>query len=535
MGITTLPYFWGYLTQGPFWRFTGFVFGIEDGNSYIAKMLSGSAGAWLFRTPYTAQPQSGVVAFLPYILLGKLAAPPGEHEQLVALFHLFRFIAGVLAILATYDFLSLFVRDKRLLRWGLALATIGGGLGWLLVLLGADHWLGSLPLDFYSPETFGFLALYGLPHLALARAFLLWGLVIYLNPAKFPGLPFLQTSRSYLDFGGILTGILWFLMGFAQPLTVAIAWLVLALHLGAWGAWLFWRTRRLGGEAWLTWRVFFRRAFWIVLVSAPIVIYTVLAFSWDPFLRTWTGQNLILSPHPLHYLLAYGLILPFAIGGAVRLLREDPVLGWLPAAWGLALPVLVYAPFNLQRRLSEGLWVALVALALCLFRNFRDGRAERSGLRLFQGATLLLFPSTLFLLVGGAGVAAQPALPAFRPVEEISAFETLASASLPGEVVLAAYDTGNALPAWTSLRVVIGHGPESADLAELRPLVEGFYQTGTSDEQRLSLLQRFHVRYVFWGPEERLLGDWDPAQAGYLESLARAGGYQVFKVIQPSE
>jgi hypothetical protein len=39
--ITTLPYLLGFWLQGKEWVFTGFVFGVEDGNSYIAKMLSG--------------------------------------------------------------------------------------------------------------------------------------------------------------------------------------------------------------------------------------------------------------------------------------------------------------------------------------------------------------------------------------------------------------------------------------------------------------------------------------------------------------
>ena len=69
MVITTLPYILGYARAGGDWEFTGFVFGVEDGNSYIAKMLSGASGNWLFFSPYTAYPQHGVIAFLPYILL----------------------------------------------------------------------------------------------------------------------------------------------------------------------------------------------------------------------------------------------------------------------------------------------------------------------------------------------------------------------------------------------------------------------------------------------------------------------------------
>ena len=174
MLITTVPYLLAFWSQGQNWFFTGFVVGVEDGNSYIAKMLTGSQGSWLFRTPYTAFPQSGFLAFLPYLLLGKLAAPPGEHEQLVVLFQLFRWGAGICSILATYDFLALFIEPVHLRRLGTAVASVGGGLGWLSVLGFQALWANRLPLDFYSPESFGFLDLYGLPHLALARAFLLW-------------------------------------------------------------------------------------------------------------------------------------------------------------------------------------------------------------------------------------------------------------------------------------------------------------------------------------------------------------------------
>ncbi len=133
MLVSLLPYLLGYTMQGADWRFTGFLIGVEDGNSYIAKMLSGSAGAWLFRTPYTAYPQRGVFLFIPYILLGKLAASPGLHDQLVAIYQLFRLVSGTLAILATYDFIAFFIRKISLRRLGVALAVLGGGLGWLML------------------------------------------------------------------------------------------------------------------------------------------------------------------------------------------------------------------------------------------------------------------------------------------------------------------------------------------------------------------------------------------------------------------
>lgn len=544
MAATCLPYLAGYARAGDDWMFSGFVFGVEDGNSYIAKMASGAAGAWLFRTPYTIAPQRGVLAFLPYLLLGKLAAPPAQHVQLVVLFHLFRLGAGVLAILATDDFLAFFLRDGRPRRWALALATLGGGLGWILVLAGQGSWLGSLPLEFYSPETFGFLGLYGLPHLALARATLLWGLLAYLRAAR--------AARRAPGQGlrwraAVKIGLLWLLVALSQPLSAVVFGVVIGLYLLAAGVWNAARTlwaRKAPPGGVRSWRGNWLRG-WIgclrlasasALIPAPFILYNFLTFQLDPFLRAWTGQNRILSPHPLHYLLAYGLLLPFAANGARRLMRR-PWEGAVLVAWVLALPALAYLPFNLQRRLPEGTWVALVVLAAAGSKRSRglgDRRPAAPALPL-AAVQALAFPSTLLLLAGGVLAAWRPAQPVFRPAQEVAAFQSLQEQADPGEAVLSAYETGNALPAWAPLRVVIGHGPESAGLAGLQPRVADFYRAGTSNSERLAFLRAVDAAYVFWGPAERALGDWDPGQADYLAPLDLPGPYQVYRAILPPE
>ena len=467
MFITTLPYLLGYQVQGQDWRFTGFVFGVNDGNSYIAKMLAGANGDWLFRTPYTASEQKGILAFFPYLLVGKLTSPPGQHDQLVTLYHLCRFLAGILAVLATYDFISHFIGRVALRRLGTLIICFGGGLGWLLVLMGRGDWLGSLPLDFYSPETFGFLSLYGLPHLALARALLLWGLLAYLDEPVF-------SSISNVRLGaGATAGILWLMMGFFQPLTITVAWAVIGAHLAGYGLALLWQGRRslVDFQPWLG---YFRRALVAGAVSAPFVLYSFLALRGDPFLSGWTAQNQILSPSPWHYLAAYGLVLPLTFMGAWFLLRANPAKSWLLAAWVLVLPALAYAPFNLQRRLPEGIWVAIIVLAMAAFDR------ERKPMRAWYMPVALTFPTTLLLLVGGISSSISPHPPIFRPAPEVDAFLFIAGHAQPGELVLTAFETGNALPAWAPVRVVIGHGPESVGLTELQPRVEAMFRAETN-------------------------------------------------------
>ena len=521
--VTTLPYLMGFEAQGENWRFTGFVFGVEDGNSYLAKMLRGSSGDWLFRTPYTAVNQPGAFFFLPYLLLGKLAAPPGLHEQLVALYHIFRIFGVILATAATYDFLALFLRGEALRRWGVALVTLGGGLGWLLVLLGREHWLGSLPLDFFSPETFGFLGTFGIAHLTWARAFLLWGLRAYLLHSEggdgFPGLPF---SRR---LSGLPPGVLWLLTGFFQPLAMVVFGAVVGFHLiGLLGARSlpFLLPKDDNGIIIIP---YLSTAIWSGLVAFPFGLYVYLAFRLDPYLSAWMEQNVLPAPHLLHYLLAYGLVLPLALGGAVCLARRGNERGLFLITWAMCAPLLLTLPISAQRRLLEGEWVALVGLALVFIEAWP--RIWRFGI---MGLLTLSFLTSVLLVAGGMQVASLPAMPAFRPVEEVAAFQFIAERATTKTVVLSSHATGNALPAWTPVFVVIGHGPESAEYASTAQQVEAFYKMGISNQERIDLLCQFGVDFVFWGPVERKLGEWDPSSVRYLSPVFRQGVYVVFQV-----
>jgi hypothetical protein len=530
MLITSLPYAIGFAVQDMGYRFTGFLFAVEDGNSYIAKMVSGTNGSWLFRTPYTAFPQKGAMMYLPYLLLGKLAWPPGLHEQLVAIYQLFRIGAGILVILAIYDFLAFFIINERLRRLGLVLITLGGGLGWILVLSGNEKWLGSIPLEFYSPETFGFLGIFGLPHLAFARACMLWAILAYLRSID----PVNQTYS--LARQVIKLSVFWFLAGVMQPLTAMAIGIVLIIHLSGIAIWQIWLETHGSSANWATWRRLVRLVIAAGILPGLLVLYNAWEIFRDPFLKTWAAQNILQSPHPLHYLLAFGLLVPYALFGGYALLRDNPRKGWLIVGWALALPVLAYIPVNVQRRLPEGEWVAWVLLAMVAL-EVKSIAEQRSGMvkrRLIFVPFLLLFPSTLLIFATGILSSSHAMLPVFRPADEVAIFEFLGQNSPPDGVVLTSYETGNALPAWAPLRVVIGHGPESVNLAELRPLVNQFYESSSIDEQRLELLRRFNVNYVFWGPIERKLGSWDPGQASYLKLIHQVGEYQVFEVLTRS-
>ena len=513
--ITTVPYLIGYFRQGSDWRYTGFIFGVEDGNSYIAKMLTGAFGSWLFKTPYTAYPQAGFLAFLPYILLGKLTSAPGQHEQLVALFQIFRWVGIFLFVMASYDFVTLFIKEIRHRQLAVAIICLGGGLGWLSVLGLRWLWKDGLPLEFYSPESFGFLSLYGVPHLAVGRALLLWGLCKYVTPVDAK-----QDTKQ-----GLWGGVLWLMLGLMQPLTVAVGWIILTAHLCFSGLVQFIRIKRRLETEWFEWKRYLRKALIIGAISSPVVIYNVIGFLFDPYLKNWALQNIITSPPPLDYLLAYGLLFPFALAGIGRALQQNRWSGYLLTAWLIILPALAYAPTNLQRRLPEGIWVVIVILAV-IFLSYRS----KNGQRWIRVIFCISFFPALLLIAGGLITVWQPGIPLYRPVGEVDMFNYLAGHTTSGQVVLASFDTSNALPAWAPLKTIIGHGPESIHLKELMPLVEQFYSSSSSDQARELLLEKFGIAYVLWGPAEQALGSWNPAEAGYLKKVYQESGFSIFEV-----
>ncbi|OGO30465.1 MAG: hypothetical protein A2Z16_02675 [Chloroflexi bacterium RBG_16_54_18] len=524
MLLTSLPYLLGYAIQGDALRFSGFVFAVEDGNSYIAKMLGGAQGAWLFRTPYTPMQQGGVLMFAPYILLGKLAAFPGMHDQLVALFHLFRILSGLLFLLATYEFIAFFVNTQSLRRFGLLLAGLGGGLGWILLLAGQSGAFGSLPLEFYSPETFGFLSLYGVPHLAASRAFLLWAILIYLRFVKSGELSIARTAPR--------AGLCWLAAGLLQPLNALLVGFILALHLAVLGLLLLLKSHGGRKPDWRKWQ----RSFFFVLEAGilPGILFIYLAWklSQDPFLQAWSSQNILPSPHPWHYLLAFALLLPYAYAGARRILNQDRAGGLLLVGWALALPLLAYLPVNVQRRLPEGQWLVWGILALVAVEGWWAAPAFQTRIRRLVVIIPLCFSfiSTTVLFAGGLLTVQAKASPVFRVRDEVAMFEFLADSGERGCLVVSSFSTGNALPAWAPMRVVIGHGPESAGLANLQEELKWFYNPQAGDSWRRDWLALHGACYLFWGPAEQALGSWDPRQAEYLGMMSQLGEYWLFEV-----
>jgi hypothetical protein len=305
-------------------------------------------------------------------------------------------------------------------------------------------------------------------------------------------------------------------MGLIVPFYVAVAWAVVGatwLALGLRERRVPWHEGLLAGGA--------------AIISAPILAYSAWVFTADPVYAIWSSQNQILSPHPFHYLAAYGVPLLLAAFAVPTAWREEG-LGWLALAWVGVVPVLIYLPFNLQRRLVEGVQVPLSLLAAWGILNFKWIETRR---RTFVGMLLVGLSLTNVTLVAGNCLALQrKPSPIYRDVGEIAAMNWLNGRIEPGDVVLSAYETGNYLPARVHARTFVGHGPESVHAEEKKILAARFFDAATNDAWRQELLGQYGVDYVFWGPVERALGAFNPMEAEYLTPTYRENGYALFEV-----
>ncbi|HTP09812.1 MAG TPA: hypothetical protein VMP08_16260 [Anaerolineae bacterium] len=529
--ITSVPYLVGWLRSTPDRVFGGFAFAIEDGYSYLSKMKQGAEGLWLFTLPYTSESHTPTIFYLFYLLLGKFSALTGLVTPLI--YHLARVFFDAILLAVIYRFIAMFTAWRSVRRIAFLLIIFSGGLGWLLILLGQTNWLNSAPIDLISPEAYTFLILYGFPHLALARTLLLLGLIIWWRK------PLIQNQKSKIrNQSWLWAGLCWFGMGWLVPFYVAVIGAIVIVGLLA---------EAIAARK-IEWRTV-GRATLAGLIASPPLIYTFVIVAIDPIWKVWADQLVILSPHPLHYVLGYVLIGLLAMVGIVKTRRRhviDPkLIGWL-----IAVPFLIYVPFSSQRRLIESWQIPLAfsaAIGLVYVvmpawsrsrlvkRLTRHRRYTVHGLRNWLLAGILILSATtyaLLLVEQTARIVAQIDL-GFRSGAELAALRWLDERVTYNDVILSSYNTGNFLPVMVGAKAFLGHGPETAYSADKLKLVTQFYSADTSDDWRREFLRQWPITYVFFGPLEQKVGQFDPAQASYLTLMYDHDGYRIYQVNSP--
>ena len=473
--LATLPYLWGYsIHDGNI--FDGFLFGVADSHSYIAKMRQGFTGEWLFTLPFTAEPGPGVFLYSYYLFLGHVASWI-DVPNLQLVYHSARLLNSVLFLLLAYRFIARFFITFRQRVWVWLLFALGSGMGWL------TSWVGMLTADLWVFEAIPFLTVFSYAHFPLV-----WALTLWLFELTLPGLT--QPPPTWSHAGWVALAVT--LLAQIAPMMLLVVGVVLS-GLAGW---------RLLAEHRVS-RAELVMIGTLATFAAPWVLYDSWVMRSHPALAGWNAQNITLSPPVLDLLVSGGVPLVFALVGGVQAARRRRPLDRLLLAWAVLNALLLYAPISLQRRLILGLWMPVAILAGQGFFVIWPRIAKLFRPLVVAGLIATVLGSNVWVMAAALNAIHNRNDDIFITPAEAASFKWLESRTLLNEIVLAGPVTGMRIPAHSRGRVLYGHKSETVASQARKQDVLDFYSGRIAPDR---FLERYPVDYIYYGPDERKLG-----------------------------
>jgi hypothetical protein len=389
-------------------------------------------------------------------------------------------------------------------------------MGWLASVF------GILSADFWVAEGYPFLSAYANPHFPLGTAIMLW-IMAPTSPESSKAETGL-TSR--MRFQILVAGIS---LAVIMPFGVVIAGTVLAGLI----AWYLWeavrRNRNERTPIHSVVSVFSQneagqKLVYLILGSAPVLIYQVWVTNSDPVLAAWSAQNLTASPPFWELMIAYSPILLVALTGTyIAVKTQDQRVRTLLLWSGLGL-LLLYLPWSLQRRFISGFMVPLAGLAaIGLDRLFSKKRII--GVAVLILLIVLIVPTNLMIILGGVQAIQAKEEKISLSQDEYQALMWLENNTDPEAVILAGPEMGLFIPAYTGRRVWYGHPFETTYADRMESLVVNFF----SGAGQLHELEQLMVSdYLFYGNRERSLGEFQ-LDSRY-ELVYESGDIRIYRI-----
>jgi hypothetical protein len=531
--LTTLPYLVAYLNAPRGHAFNGFFYIADDATTYVSKMREGAEGAWGWTDRYISTPQPRPeLLFLFYVLWGKLAGL--LRISLYAGYHLAR-LSGAIALTAAARALARrTLPDPGSRRLALALALLGSGVGYLVLLARSPTILGQPleALDLHLPELSGLFSIAAIPHFAWSAALMAWSLLALMDLARARGwrqaLPPAVRAAALMAALCVIHPQMLFVLAALAPLhlldrrTAPLAIPRLGL--------------RAATPAWALTAAAF-------LAEAPLLAYYLHVLTGDPVIVEWSHQWRHQAPGPLSLALALGLPLALAVWGALRGADRGLPEQRLMAAWVVLVGLLLYLPnpVNIQRRLLDGIYLPVAVLAAAGVAELVRRRAARAGgagdpgggrrgaaLR-FRVAAVSAISSLLVLGIGLFwGLTRAPHI--YVDADAVSAMTLLAASPhllCDPPAILSHPGSGLWIPARAGYRVVTGHYSETLSYLDRSRQALAALRDGGAGMR--DLMQAEDASLVWIGPTERAAGAATPDPA-YFDPLFETGDVTVYRL-----
>ncbi|MCC6146500.1 MAG: hypothetical protein IT308_02915 [Anaerolineaceae bacterium] len=463
---TNILYVVGFLADGQGKVFSGLIQNPIDGNSYLAKMYQGYLGEWKFHLPYSIEKGEGAYLFLFYIGLGHLSRLLGM--PLIAVFHLARLSASVMLFVAIHLFIENRIAAPVFFkRLALILCLFGSGLGWIA------FFFDLLPSDIWVSETYPFLAAYTNPHFPLGMALLLF---LILN---------LYREWGFKSF--LLQAVLGILLAIIMPFGIVVA----AGIMGVANAWSFFAERKIVPTA-----------LFALIPGGVFLTYQYVVILRDPILVEWNHQNMTVSPPLWDLILSLSPAFFLAIFGYRKARTALPTETFrLLAGWIVMGMLLIYSPFNLQRRFMFAFYIPFALLAI--YGLMEITTRLKIGKRLIYSIAIVasILTNVLVLSAGVFGILGRD-LKIYLTLGKQEALQWIAHQTDEDSIVLASSEMGLLIPAHTGRRVLFGHPFETIHAASRKEIVDRFSHGELSGSALQNLIADEGIDYILWTNDE---------------------------------
>lgn len=168
--------------------------------------------------------------------------------------------------------------------------------------------------------------------------------------------------------------------------------------------------------------------------------------------------------------------------------------------WLAAGILLVYVPFQLQRRFMTGIYVPIAALAVYGIRFL--GHSFEKNHWIWPTTIIISIITNLLLLAGGMNAASNRDHLLYLSKDEYNVLAWMSDHTPSHSVILSSPEMGGFIPAWSGRNVVYGHPYESVHAEDVKNQVELFF----SGQMDLTQIDQFisdnQIEFIFFGPRE---------------------------------
>ncbi len=316
---TALPHLHQWLTPPPDAAFTGFVDAHNDQNLYLMWAEQVRRGDVMVRAYATAEEAPPLFVGPQWLLIGLIG-----RILPVALPVTYRIVAVILAFIYLLVLWRLVVRfyDSAAPRaFGFVVAALGSGFGALCDAANALAGRTVICSADVMPELWAYHS-FRLPHFTMAIALMAGLALVLMRGYRRPSL------RLHLAAAGLVAVLI-----AIHPYDLAVLAPVLVVHFAVCvlSRACDWRAALIDLSA-------------LAGAALPALLYVWQTHA-NPLVASWAEQNLLRSPHPLVYLLGFGVVLPLAVVGRIALGEEPrrrPAV-WLLVVWVLITALVVYS------------------------------------------------------------------------------------------------------------------------------------------------------------------------------------------------